>query len=204
MRMNTIFLLLTAIFMIVFSGKSMAESENIKTERATFAGGCFWCMQPPFAKLDGVIDTDVGYTGGKRENPSYKQVASGATDHAEAIEIVFDPAKVSYETLLDIFWRNINPTQENGQFADRGKQYRTEIFYHSEEQKKLAEASKAKLEASGKFSEAIATKISQASTFFDAEEYHQDYYIKNPIRYKGYHVGSGRAAYIKKTWGKGE
>ena len=176
-------------------------SEN-KLEKATFAGGCFWCMQPPFDKLDGVISTTVGYCGGKEENPTYKQVSAGNTGHAEAIEVVFDPSRISYTELLNVFWMNIDPTQENGQFADIGAQYRTAIFYHSEEQKRLAEASKKELKNTGRFSKKIVTEIVPATPFYRAEEYHQDYYKKNPLRYKIYRYGSGRDDYLVRKWGK--
>jgi methionine-S-sulfoxide reductase len=173
-----------------------------KREKATFAGGCFWCMQPPFDKLDGVISTTVGYCGGKEENPTYKQVSAGATGHAEAVEIVYDPSRVSYAELLNVFWMNIDPTQENGQFADTGAQYRTAIFYHNEEQKRLAEDSKKELKNTGRFSKKIVTEIVPATPFYRAEEYHQDYYKKNPLRYKIYRYGSGRDDYLVRKWGK--
>ena len=176
-------------------------SEN-KLEKATFAGGCFWCMQPPFDKLDGVVSTTVGYCGGKEENPTYKQVSAGKTGHAEAVEILYDPSRVSYTELLNVFWMNIDPTQENGQFADIGAQYRTAIFYHSEEQKRLAEASKKELKNTGRFSKEIVTEIVPATPFYRAEEYHQDYYKKNPLRYKIYRYGSGRDDYLVRKWGK--
>jgi methionine-S-sulfoxide reductase len=173
-----------------------------KGEKATFAGGCFWCMQPPFDKLDGVISTTVGYCGGKEENPTYKQVSAGATGHAEAVEIVYDPSRVSYAELLNVFWMNIDPTQENGQFGDTGAQYRTAIFYHNQEQKRLAEASKKELKDTGKFAKKIVTAIVPATPFYRAEEYHQDYYKKNPVRYKLYRYGSGRDSYLARKWGR--
>jgi len=176
-------------------------SEN-KLEKATFAGGCFWCMQPPFDKLDGVISTTVGYCGGKEENPTYKQVSAGNTGHAEAVEVVYDPSRVSYVDLLNVFWMNIDPTQKDGQFADTGAQYRTAIFYHNEEQKRLAEASKKELKNTGRFSKKIVTEIVPATPFYRAEEYHQDYYKKNPLRYKIYRYGSGRDDYLVRKWGK--
>ena len=169
---------------------------------AIFAGGCFWCMQHPFDKLDGVISTTVGYCGGKEENPTYKQVSAGKTGHAEAVEIVYDPSRLSYADLLNVFWMNIDPTQENGQFADIGAQYRTAIFYHNEEQKRLAEASKIELKNTGRFSKRIVTEIVPATPFYRAEEYHQDYYKKNPLRYKIYRYGSGRDDYLVRKWGK--
>lgn len=178
-----------------------SKSEN-KLEKATFAGGCFWCMQPPFDKLDGVISTTVGYCGGKEANPTYEQVSAGNTGHAEAVEILYDPSRVSYADLLNVFWMNIDPTQEDGQFADIGAQYRTAIFYHSEEQKRLAEASKKELKNTGKFAKKIVTEIVSAPPFYKAEEYHQDYYKKHPFRYKIYRYGSGRDDYLVRKWGK--
>ncbi|HEX3037211.1 MAG TPA: peptide-methionine (S)-S-oxide reductase MsrA [Thermodesulfobacteriota bacterium] len=175
---------------------------NDKLEKATFAGGCFWCMQPPFDRLEGVVSTKVGYTGGKKKNPTYEQVCSGETGHAEAIEITYDPSQVSYEELLNVFWTNIDPTDSGGQFYDRGSQYRIAIFYHNEEQKRLAEASKEKLEKSGKFDRPIAAEIVSASEFYEAEENHQEYYKKSPYRYKSYSYMSGREGYLEKTWGK--
>ena len=173
-----------------------------KYQKATFAGGCFWCMQPPFDKLDGVVSTSVGYTGGSKDDPTYEEVCSGTTGHTEAIEIVYDPQKVSYDRLLVVFWQNIDPTTLNAQFADSGTQYRTAIFYHNDKQKSTAESSKENLEKSGKFEKPIVTEISPATTFFKAEEYHQKYYKKNSNRYKMYKYGSGRSQYLEKVWGK--
>jgi methionine-S-sulfoxide reductase len=178
----------------------MMMDENLRT--ATFAGGCFWCMEPPFDKLDGVVSTTSGYAGGTEENPTYKQVSAGKTGHAEAVQILFDPRKVSYERLLDVFWRQINPTTPDRQFVDVGSQYRTAIFYHDEIQRRLAEESKFAMEKSGRFGAPIVTEISPMSTFWPAEEYHQDYYKKNPIRYKYYRFRSGRDQYLEKIWGK--
>jgi len=171
-------------------------------EKATFAGGCFWCMQPSFDNSEGVISTAVGYTGGKQADPTYEEISSGTTGHAEAIQIVYDPKKIGYSKLLDIYWHNIDPTTKNGQFADRGTQYRTAIFYHNEEQRKLALASKKYWEDSGRFTEPIVTEIVPASPFYPAEDYHQFYYKKNPAHYGRYKVGSGREGYLKKMWGK--
>jgi methionine-S-sulfoxide reductase len=171
-------------------------------KKATFAGGCFWCMQPPFDKLDGVISTTVGYAGGKEKNPTYEQVSAGLTGHVEAVEILYDPSRISYSALLDVFWRNIDPTQADGQFVDKGPQYRSVIFYHDDEQRRLAEASRESLDNSGRYERSIVTEIVPASTFYRAEEYHQDYYKKNPLRYKYYRYGSGRDRYLEKTWGK--
>ncbi|QPA32528.1 peptide-methionine (S)-S-oxide reductase MsrA [Thermaerobacillus caldiproteolyticus] len=169
-------------------------------ELATFAGGCFWCMVSPFEEQPGIIKVVSGYTGGHKENPTYEEVCTQTTGHYEAVQITFDPDIFPYEKLLDIYWRQIDPTDEGGQFHDRGESYRTAIFYHSEEQRRLAEKSKRELEESGRFSKPIVTKILPASTFYPAENYHQDYHKKNPIRYKLYRVGSGRDAFLKKHW----
>jgi peptide methionine sulfoxide reductase msrA/msrB len=185
---------------LVYQSRTKVEAES-PYKKATFAGGCFWCMEPPFEKLDGVIEVVSGYTGGQEKNPTYQEVASGGTGHTEAIQILYDPSKVTYGDLLDVFWRQINPTDPGGQFADRGSQYRTGIFYHDEEQKRLAEDSKRSLEESGKFEKPIATEITEAAEFYRAEDYHQDYYKKNSTHYKRYRTGSGREAYLKATWG---
>jgi len=173
-----------------------------RLKKATFAGGCFWCMQPPFRMVEGVIEVVSGYAGGTKENPTYEEVSSGTTGHLEAVQVTYDPGKVSYEALLDTFWRQIDPTDEEGQFADKGSQYRTAIFYHDEDQKRLAEESKKKLDASGKFARPVATEIRPYTNFYPAEEYHQDYDRKNPARYHQYKVLSGRERFIEKTWGK--
>lgn len=170
--------------------------------KATFAGGCFWCMEGPFDAVDGVVSTTVGYTGGAKEAPSYEEVSSGTTGHAESIEVVYDPRKVSYEKLLDVFWHNVDPLTKDGQFCDFGSQYRTAIFYHDDAQKQAAEASKKKLEASGKFGKPIVTQIVKAGTFWAAEDYHQDYYEKNPVRYKFYRWNCGRDQKLEELWGK--
>ena len=169
-------------------------------ETATFAGGCFWCMEAPFEKMDGVIDVVSGYTGGTLENPTYEQVSSGRSGHLEVIQITYDPEKISYEQLLDVFWRQIDPTDGGGSFVDRGPQYRSAVFYHNKMQKQAAEKSKAELSSSGRYNGPIATEILQAGTFYPAEDYHQDYYKKNPIRYKFYRHGSGRDQFLKKIW----
>ncbi len=171
-----------------------------KLAKATFAGGCFWCMEPPFDKLEGVIATTSGYTGGKVSNPSYEQVSYGGTGHLEAVEVVYDPAKISYEKLLEVFWHNVDPTDADGQFCDRGDQYKTAIFFHDEEQRRLAEESKQKLAGSSVLKEPIATPIRPAAAFYAAEEYHQDYYEKNPIRYKFYRSRCGRDRDLSKLW----
>ncbi|MEK4668132.1 peptide-methionine (S)-S-oxide reductase MsrA [Niallia sp. FSL R7-0271] len=171
-------------------------------EKATFAGGCFWCMVKPFDQEPGIISVVSGYTGGHKENPTYKEVCSETTGHYEAVQITFDPELFPYEKLLDIYWQQIDPTDPGGQFFDRGQSYQTAIFYHNQEQKRLAELSKKALGESGKFNKPIATKIIPASVFYDAEDYHQDYYKKNSLHYNAYHVGSGRAAFIKNNWGE--
>lgn len=170
-------------------------------EKATFAGGCFWCMEPPFDKMPGVKSTTVGYSGGKTADPTYPQVSGGNTGHAEVVQIVFNPEKVSYKELLDIFWRNIDPTTANAQFCDKGSQYRAEIFYHNAEQKKQAEESKKILAAKKIFKKPIVTQVSAAQTFYRAETYHQDYYIKNPLKYKFYRYHCGRDKFLNKHWG---
>jgi methionine-S-sulfoxide reductase len=198
-------LFVLSVIGFAFAGNegSTSDATEEKIERATFAGGCFWCMQPPFDKLEGVIGTTVGYTGGSEENPTYKEVSLGKTGHAEAIEIVYDPSRITYEKLLDVFWRNIDPTQIDGQFVDIGRQYRTAVFHHNEEQRRLAMTSKEALENSDRFEEKIVTEIVPATEFYRAEEYHQDYYKKNPVRYKFYRYGSGRDQFLKKVWGEG-
>ena len=179
-----------------------APQEEPALAKATFAGGCFWCMEPPYDELDGVISTTSGYIGGRTKDPTYEQVSAGRTGHAEAVEVVYDPAKVSYETLLEVFWRNVDPTDGGGQFCDRGSQYRTGIFYHTEEQREQAETSKRELEASGRLPKPVVTQIEEATTFYRAEEYHQDYYQRNPIRYKFYRTGCRRDSVLKRLWGE--
>lgn len=178
------------------------NSENLET--ATFAGGCFWCMEPPFDELAGVVSTTSGYTGGQTTNPSYEEVSAGVTGHAEAVQVAFDPRKISYSQLLDVFWRNIDPLTPNAQFCDHGSQYRTAIFYHNEEQQRLAEASKKAIEQSGRFTKPIVTEIVPAGEFYTAEDYHQDYYQKNPYRYKFYRYQCGRDQVLEQLWGKSE
>jgi peptide-methionine (S)-S-oxide reductase len=172
-----------------------------KTEKAIFAAGCFWCTEEAFEKVPGVISAVSGYTGGTVKGPSYENVSSGRTGHTEAVEVTFDPAKVSYEKLLDVFWLNHDPTVTNRQFCDSGSQYRPEIFYTSDEQKKLAEASKAKWEKQKPFKQPLLTPITKASAFYPAEEYHQDYYKKNALQYKFYVTGCGRYARLDQLWG---
>jgi peptide methionine sulfoxide reductase msrA/msrB len=172
--------------------------DNLKS--ATFAGGCFWCVESDFEKIDGVLEVISGYTGGQLENPTYKEVSAGGTGHTEAVQVYYDPNKVSYRQLLDVFWRIMDPTDPGGSFVDRGSQYRSGIFYHDEEQKRLAEESKMALEKSGRFDRPIVTEITRLDRFYEAEAYHQDYYKKNPLRYKYYRSGSGRDSFLKKTW----
>ena len=167
--------------------------------KATFAGGCFWCMEPPFDKLDGVLSTISGYTGGKKKNPTYEEVSAGGTGHAEAVEVTYDPKKINYAKLLDVFWRNVDPLTPNRQFCDGGSQYRTAIFYHDETQKRLADESKKAL--SKRFKEPIVTEVVPAKEFYPAEDYHQDYYIKNPLRYKFYRYNCGRDQRLEELWG---
>ena len=179
----------------------LAPAHAQKTEKAIFAAGCFWCTEEAFEKVPGVISAVSGYTGGTVKNPSYEQVSSGRTGHTEAVEVTFDPAKVSYEKLLDTFWVNHDPTVNNRQFCDSGSQYRPGIFYLSDEQKKLAEASKAKYDKLKTFKQPLLTEITKAGAFYPAEDYHQDYYKKNPLQYKFYVTGCGRYARLDSLWG---
>jgi peptide methionine sulfoxide reductase msrA/msrB len=189
---------------IMKDGGSMMANEDKNLKIATFAGGCFWCTEADFEKVPGVVKVVSGYTGGQKENPTYEEVSSGKTGHVEAIQVFYDPSKVTYEDLLKFFWRHIDPTDPGGQFVDRGGQYRSAIFYHDEEQKQLAEKSREELSQSGKFNKPIATEILKFTKFYNAEEYHQDYYKKNPFRYQYYRAGSGRDPYINQVWGKGK
>ena len=170
--------------------------------KATFAGGCFWCMEHPFDQLPGVVSVTSGYTGGQTKNPTYEQVSSGKTGHAESVQVLYDPTKIGFDKLLDVFWHNIDPLTRNAQFCDHGNQYRSAIFYHTEEQHRLAEASKQQLEQSHRFQQRIVTQIVPASTFYPAEEYHQHYYRKNPLRYKFYRWNCGRDQRLKEVWGQ--
>jgi peptide methionine sulfoxide reductase msrA/msrB len=194
-----LFLALAAVLITGALGITPATAGEQK-EVAIFGGGCFWCMEPPFAELEGVSEVTAGYAGGSKETADYQQVSSGRTDHYEAVRVVYDPAKIAYSLLLDVFWRQIDPTDGGGQFADRGSQYKTAIFYHTEEQKAQAEKSKADLAASGLFDRPIATKILPAAPFYEAEEYHQDYYRKNYSHYMAYKEGSGRKGFQEKMW----
>ena len=204
MRLSFVFLLLLLASPV--PGLTLDKEESMPNldatqAIATFAGGCFWCMEPPFAQLDGVLSVTSGYTGGRQENPSYEDVARGFTDHRESVRILFDPARIGFGELLEVFWRNVDPTDPTGQFADQGEHYRTAIFYHDDSQRELAEASKKRIEASGRFDGPIVTEILPATTFYPAEEYHQEYYKKNPQRYKIYRRGSGRERYLDQMWG---
>lgn len=184
-----------------YPGGHSGNDEKVASEKATFAGGCFWCMEPPFEKLEGVVKVISGYTGGHHKAPTYEEVSAGGTGHLEAIQVIYDPSNVTYEKLLDVFWKQIDPTDSGGQFVDRGAQYRSAIFYHTEEQKVLAERSKEELEKSGRFKKPIVTEILKFSDFYKAEEYHQDYYKKSSVRYKFYRYNSGRDRYLEKVWG---
>jgi peptide-methionine (S)-S-oxide reductase len=180
---------------------SAADSRAQSTKTALFAGGCFWCMEPPYDKLDGVLSTTSGYAGGKKANPTYEEVSAGGTGHYEVVRIEYDPAKVSYEKLLQVFWHNIDPHDGKGQFCDKGAHYRAAIFALDDEQKKLAEASKDALVKSGKLKGKIVTEVLPAATFYPAEDYHQDYYVKSAARYKLYRWNCGRDARLKEVWG---
>lgn len=208
-KTNAAFKFVVACAMILWSsalfpGGVLAQSSgsNSRYGEATFAGGCFWCMEPPFDELDGVISTTSGYSGGHVPNPTYKQVSSGKTGHLEVLQVLYDPTLSSYSELLEVFWRNVDPVDGGGQFCDRGEQYRTAIFYHDEEQRRLAEQSKNELERSGRLSRPIATEILPLEAFYPAEEYHQNYYLKNPLRYKYYRTACGRDRRLADLWGK--
>jgi peptide-methionine (S)-S-oxide reductase len=196
-----------AAAMALAAGAVVAEQDSTATTQngqalATFAGGCFWCMEPPYDKLDGVSATISGYIGGSTADPTYQEVSAGGTGHAEAVQVTYDPAKVSYEELLEVFWRNVDPLDAGGQFCDRGDQYRTGIFVHDDEQRRLAAASKQALEESGRFEQPIVTGIETAGAFYPAEDYHQDYYEKNPLRYNFYRWNCGRDARLAQLWGE--
>jgi peptide-methionine (S)-S-oxide reductase len=195
--------LIAIVSMLVAFGAGAATTVNVPPGHAvaTFAGGCFWCMEPPYEKLPGVVEVVSGYTGGSKANPTYEQVSSGTTGHAEAVQVVYDPKKITYEQLLDVFWHNIDPTVKDRQFCDGGPQYRSAIFYMDNAQRQAAEASRAALEKSKPFKEPIVTQIAMASAFYPAEDYHQDYYKKNPVRYQIYRSGCGRDARLKQLWG---
>jgi len=193
---------LAAVLAVAIGGLLMAaeaKAPKPPMAHATFAGGCFWCMEPPFEKIPGVASVTSGYAGGQKVNPSYEEVSAGGTGHAESVDIVYDPAKVTYSQLLDVFWHNVDPTQGDGQFCDHGHQYRTAIFYHDAEQKRLAEESREKVQA--RLQKPVVTEIVAASRFYPAEEYHQDFYKKNPVRYYTYRAGCGRDRRLKELWG---
>jgi peptide-methionine (S)-S-oxide reductase len=191
------------LFVVVAASAAAPESstEGGNLEKATFAGGCFWCMEHPFDALPGVVSVTSGYTGGHTKNPTYEEVSSGDTGHAEAVQVVYDPGKVTYRKLLEVYWRNTDPTNPNGQFCDVGTQYRAAIFFHGEGQRKAAEESLQELEKDKPFKEKIVTLIVPATEFWPAEEYHQGYYRKNPLRYRFYRAGCGRDARLKQLWG---
>ena len=187
---------------IIVTGSRGQNSSPVETRTAILAGGCFWCIQPAFDKAKGVVKTVVGYCGGTEPNPTYQLVSSERTSYRESIEITYDPAKISYEQLLDIYWRQIDPTQADGQFTDIGPSYRAAIFYGNEQEKKIAEASKEKLARSGKFNKRIVTEILPAMKFYPAEVYHQKYYQQNPEHFEAFEEGSGRVSFQRKTWGE--
>ena len=205
MLIRDVVLGLVLAFGVAGSPASLAQSAKPATKpataKATFAGGCFWCMEEAFDPVPGVISTVSGYMGGQTKNPTYEQVSTGRTGHAEVVQIEYDPQKVSYEKLLEVFWRNIDPTQRDAQFCDHGPQYRSGVFFHDEEQRRLAEASRAAVAKNKRFKGEIVTEITKAGEFYPAEDYHQDYYKKNPVRYKYYKTGCGRAARLKELWG---
>ena len=182
-----------------YGDETKKDSDPDKLAIATFAGGCFWCMEPPFDKIEGVVSTTSGYTGGKIKNPTYKEVSAGTTGHAEALRVEYDPSRVTFAQLLEVFWRNVDPTTATRQFCDHGDQYRPEIFFHDDEQKRLSEASKKFLEESGKF-ERVAVRVSPAVEFYDAEEYHQDFYKKEPRHYYRYREGCRRDNRLDELW----
>ncbi|MDD9819319.1 MAG: peptide-methionine (S)-S-oxide reductase MsrA [Nitrospira sp.] len=196
-----VFVLILAGVLVATSRPSMSETQQGQSAVATFAGGCFWCMEGPFDELEGVLSTTSGYTGGETDNPTYEQVSAGGTGHTEAVQVVYDPQTVSYRELLDVYWRNTDPTTPDAQFCDHGDQYRPAIFYVNDEQRQVAEASKEDIERTKTFSASIVTEITPATTFYPAEEYHQDFYTKNPIRYKIYRWNCGRDARLKELWG---
>jgi peptide-methionine (S)-S-oxide reductase len=191
------------LFLLLTASLARGQAPGAATaSTATFAGGCFWCEETAFEGLEGVVSVTSGYMGGQAKNPTYEQVSAGSTGHAESVQVVFDPAKISYARLLDVFWRNVDPLDAGGQFCDRGNQYRSAIFYANEEQRREAEASKRALEKEARFQGKIVTPIVPASTFYPAEAYHQDFYKKSPLRYRQYRQGCGRDARLKQLWGE--
>jgi peptide methionine sulfoxide reductase msrA/msrB len=208
---NLFFLIVMVLITLSGCQKSDIVQQGVKNDmtkedgmikKATFAGGCFWCTEADFEKLPGVVKVISGYTGGNKENPTYEEVSSGATGHIEAIQVYYDPSKITYEKLLDFFWKHIDPTDKGGQFVDRGPQYRSAIFYHDEEQKRLAEKSREALDKSGRFNKPVVTEMIQFAKFYEAEDYHQDYYKKHPFKYGYYRNGSGRDQFLRKKWGE--
>ena len=191
-----------ALILTLLSTYSAAQTTaDSRIETATFAGGCFWCMEPPFDKLDGVLSTISGYTGGHTVNPTYKQVSSGTTGHIEVVQIKYDAEKISYSDLLKVYWKNVDPTRSDGQFCDKGEQYRPAIFYHNDEQQRLAMQSSEQVMENKPFAGSVKVEIIEASSFYAAEEYHQDYYLKNPIRYRYYRYSCGRDKRLEEVWG---
>jgi peptide-methionine (S)-S-oxide reductase len=198
-QMKALVVVMIVLTVTLMTFATVMAANNL--EKATFAGGCFWCMEHPFDELPGVVSVTSGYTGGHKKNPTYEEVSAGGTGHAESVQIIYDPARIAYEKLLEVFWHNIDPTVKDRQFCDIGNQYRSAIFYHNEEQHRLALQSKAALEKNKPFKGPIVTEIVQATEFYPAEEYHQHYYKKNPIRYKFYRFNCGRDKRLKELWG---
>lgn len=205
MRRQTARTVLTVALLLVGTWSVQSANQvaaDTTPGKAYFAGGCFWCMEEVFEKVDGVLSATSGYMGGTVSNPTYEEVSAGRTGHAESVEVVYDPAKVSYQKLLDAFWRNVDPITPNAQFCDHGNQYRSAIFFQTDEEKRISDSSKQTIEQSKRFKEPIVTQIVMASQFYSAEEYHQDFYKKNPIRYKLYKYNCGRAQRLDELWGK--
>ena len=205
--MRKVLIPLVALLTVACSGGSEAQVQQsvpagTQLKTAIFGGGCFWCVEEAFDKAEGVVSTTSGYTGGRVANPTYEQVSSGGTGHVEVVQVVYDPSKINYQQLLNVFWKNVDPLTPNRQFCDRGPQYRSAIFYQDAEQRRLAEASKKALERSKRFKQPIVTEIVAASRFYPAEEYHQNYYQKNPLRYKYYKTSCGRVRRLEEVWGK--
>jgi len=201
-RYKLLVLLGLSVWLVMsMSGPTLSQSPEGNFAKATFAGGCFWCMEHPFDELDGVVSTTSGYTGGHTVDPTYPEVSAGGTGHTEAVQIEYDPTKVTYEELLNVYWRNVDPTTPDAQFCDHGNQYRPEIFYHTEEQKQLAEASRTHIEKTKTFPEPIVIEITQGTTFYPAEDFHQNYYQTNPLRYKFYRLACGRDSRLAELWG---
>ncbi len=193
-------ILMAVIFLLAGVVCAFGDRPVATHKTAVFGGGCFWCMEQPFERLEGVIEVIAGYCGGGEKNPSYKEVSSGGTEHLESVQVIYDPGKISYKELLDTFWRSIDPTDRGGQFADRGSHYKTAIFYNDQQEKEIAEKSRAELDASGIFEKPVVTDIRPARPFYPAEEYHQDYHRKNSAHYQAYKIGSGRAGFLERTW----